>query len=56
MLSWCIEQFIEKKIFPYSCNVQGFFFTDIHKTLSVLDYMVKSYEIYTFFSTKRNVK
>ena len=55
VVSWCIEKLIVENILPFSCNVKGFFYSDVRKTLNVLNYVGKSYEIYRFLCTKRNV-
>jgi hypothetical protein len=34
---------------------KGYFYADTRKTLNVLTYMVKSYEIYRYLSIKRKV-
>lgn len=34
---------------------KGYFYADTRKTLNVLTYMVKSYEIYRYLSLKRKV-
>jgi hypothetical protein len=46
LISWCIKKLIEDNILKYSCNVRGDFYMSTRKTLNLLGYMVKSYEIY----------
>ena len=55
IVSWCIEKLIVDNILPHSCQVKGYFYSDVRKTLNVLTYMVKSYQIYRFLCTKRSV-
>lgn len=55
VISWCIEKLIVDNILPHSCNVQGYFYSDVEKTVNVLTYMIKSYEIYRSICKKRKV-
>lgn len=55
VVSWCIEKMIVDNILPSSCNVQGYFYSDVRKTIYILPNMVKAYEIYKFLCSKRNV-
>ncbi|CAF0869215.1 unnamed protein product [Brachionus calyciflorus] len=54
VLSWCIEKLIVDNILPSSCNVQGYFYSDVRKTLNIIPNMLKAYEIYKFICKKRN--
>jgi len=46
LVSWCIKKLIEDNILKFSCNVRGDFYMNTRKTLNLLPYMVKSYDIY----------
>lgn len=53
MISWCIKKLIEDNILKFSCNVRGEFYQNTRKTLNVLDYMIKAYDIYQMVCKKR---
>ena len=52
-VSWCIKKLIEDNILKFSCNVRGDFYQDTRKTLNVLTYMIKAYDIYQMVCKKR---
>lgn len=53
VVSWCIKKLIEDNILKFSCNVRGDFYISTRKTLSVLNYMIKAYDIYRMICKKR---
>ena len=55
IVSCCIEKLVSENLIPNACNVKGNFYQSPKKTMSVLTYMVQSYEIYRFLSIKKEV-
>lgn len=53
LISWCIKRLIEDHILKFSCNVRGHFYTNTRKTLNVLTYMIKAYDIYRMVCKNR---